>query len=85
MTCEGCSKAIKRVLSKIDGVTDIQADVESKLVTVSWRGFCIICVLCFCVRSHANQPLQRKIWSPPCRNGPPQVENPWHLFSFIAN
>ena len=34
MTCGGCANAVKRILSKMDGVTEINADVEQKLVTV---------------------------------------------------
>lgn len=35
MTCGGCSSAIDRILSKIDGVTDIKIDVEAKSVVVT--------------------------------------------------
>jgi copper chaperone CopZ len=31
---EGCASAIKRILSKVDGVTDIQTDVAAKFVVV---------------------------------------------------
>ena len=34
MTCGGCANAVKRILKKMDGVTEIDADVEKKLVTV---------------------------------------------------
>lgn len=34
MTCEGCASAVKRILGKIEGVTDIQTDVEAKSVIV---------------------------------------------------
>jgi copper chaperone len=34
MTCEGCSGAVKRILGKMDGVTEVNADVEAKLVTI---------------------------------------------------
>jgi len=33
-TSEGCSSAVKRVLGKIDGVTDIKTDVAAKSVVV---------------------------------------------------
>lgn len=31
---EGCAAAVKRILGKIDGVTDIQTDVAAKTVVV---------------------------------------------------
>eukprot|EP00943_MAST-04B_sp_MAST-4B-sp1_P002991 g2991.t1 len=34
MTCGGCANAVKRILKKMDGVTEIDTDVEKKLVTV---------------------------------------------------
>ena len=34
MTCGGCANAVKRILNKMDGVTEVNADVEQKLVTV---------------------------------------------------
>ncbi|XP_041356894.1 copper transport protein ATX1-like [Gigantopelta aegis] len=34
MTCEGCAGAAKRVLGKLEGVSDILTDVETKKVTV---------------------------------------------------
>jgi copper chaperone len=34
MKCDGCSGAIKRILSKINGVEDIQASLETKEVMV---------------------------------------------------
>eukprot|EP00538_Stauroneis_constricta_P005435 CAMPEP_0119559186 /NCGR_PEP_ID=MMETSP1352-20130426/12131_1 /TAXON_ID=265584 /ORGANISM="Stauroneis constricta, Strain CCMP1120" /LENGTH=72 /DNA_ID=CAMNT_0007606813 /DNA_START=105 /DNA_END=323 /DNA_ORIENTATION=+ len=34
MTCEGCAGAVKRILGKIDGVSDIQTDVQAKTVIV---------------------------------------------------
>jgi len=34
MTCEGCAAAIKRILGKVDGVTDVQTDVAAKSVVV---------------------------------------------------
>jgi len=35
MTCEGCSGAVKRILSKMDGVTSVVTDVEKKSVVVT--------------------------------------------------
>jgi copper chaperone len=35
MTCSGCSGAITRILSKIEGVESIDANVEAKSVKVS--------------------------------------------------
>ena len=34
MTCEGCSRAVTRILNKIDGVSGVVTSVEDKLVTV---------------------------------------------------
>ena len=34
MTCEGCSGAVKRILSKLDGVSTVVTDVASKSVVV---------------------------------------------------
>ncbi|KAG7341463.1 heavy-metal-associated domain containing protein [Nitzschia inconspicua] len=34
MTCEGCANAVKRILGKIDGVTNVDANVEAKTVIV---------------------------------------------------
>ncbi|GKY91728.1 cytosolic copper metallochaperone [Mayamaea pseudoterrestris] len=34
MTCSGCADAIKRILGKIDGVQSIDANVDTKIVTV---------------------------------------------------
>ena len=34
MTCEGCAKACKRILNKIDGVSEVVTSVEDKLITV---------------------------------------------------
>ena len=34
MTCRGCANAVKRILKKMDGVTEIDANVETKLVIV---------------------------------------------------
>eukprot|EP00979_Chaetoceros_neogracilis_P014451 scaffold4640_cov283-Chaetoceros_neogracile.AAC.28 len=38
MTCEGCAGAVKRILGKMDGVTNVQADVDAKTVTVTAEG-----------------------------------------------
>lgn len=35
MTCGGCANAVKRVLRKMDGVTEIVTDVEAKSVVVT--------------------------------------------------
>eukprot|EP01082_Thalassiosira_pseudonana_P000173 g113.t1 g113 contig1:268114-268794(-) len=35
MTCEGCASAVKRILGKVEGVTDIQTNVEAKSVAVT--------------------------------------------------
>ena len=35
MTCGGCSGAVTRILGKIEGVSDIDADIENKLVKVT--------------------------------------------------
>jgi len=35
MTCGGCANAVTRVLKKIDGVTDIDCNVEEKKVIVT--------------------------------------------------
>ncbi|GAM24582.1 hypothetical protein SAMD00019534_077570 [Acytostelium subglobosum LB1] len=32
MTCGGCSKAVNAILSKLDGVSNIQIDLEKKIV-----------------------------------------------------
>ena len=34
MTCEGCAKAVTRILKKIDGVSGVVTSVENKLITV---------------------------------------------------
>ena len=34
MTCSGCADAVKRILGKIEGVESIDANVETKTVTV---------------------------------------------------
>ncbi|KAL9189496.1 hypothetical protein ACHAXT_009171 [Thalassiosira profunda] len=35
MTCEGCASAVKRILGKVDGVTDVATNVEAKTVVVT--------------------------------------------------
>ncbi|GAB9467855.1 hypothetical protein Gpo141_00005189 [Globisporangium polare] len=35
MTCDGCSSACTRILTKIDGVTDVQCDIEKKQILVT--------------------------------------------------
>lgn len=35
MTCEGCAGAVKRILGKVEGVTDIETNVEAKTVVVT--------------------------------------------------
>ena len=35
MTCGGCSGAVTRILGKIEGVENIDADIEAKLVKVT--------------------------------------------------
>jgi len=35
MTCGGCSGAVTRILGKIEQVEDVQADLETKIVTVT--------------------------------------------------
>eukprot|EP00567_Pseudictyota_dubia_P018180 CAMPEP_0197439710 /NCGR_PEP_ID=MMETSP1175-20131217/6386_1 /TAXON_ID=1003142 /ORGANISM="Triceratium dubium, Strain CCMP147" /LENGTH=73 /DNA_ID=CAMNT_0042969669 /DNA_START=48 /DNA_END=269 /DNA_ORIENTATION=+ len=35
MTCEGCANAVKRILGKIDGVSNIDTNVEAKTVVVT--------------------------------------------------
>ncbi|VEU44006.1 unnamed protein product [Pseudo-nitzschia multistriata] len=35
MTCDGCANAVKRILMKMDGVTDIVTDVEAKSAVVT--------------------------------------------------
>ena len=34
ISCEGCADSIKRTLSGVSGVSEVQVDVESKIVTV---------------------------------------------------
>eukprot|EP00603_Paraphysomonas_imperforata_P003996 CAMPEP_0114423082 /NCGR_PEP_ID=MMETSP0103-20121206/5956_1 /TAXON_ID=37642 ORGANISM="Paraphysomonas imperforata, Strain PA2" /NCGR_SAMPLE_ID=MMETSP0103 /ASSEMBLY_ACC=CAM_ASM_000201 /LENGTH=75 /DNA_ID=CAMNT_0001591715 /DNA_START=29 /DNA_END=256 /DNA_ORIENTATION=- len=34
MTCGGCSAAVTRILKKVEGVEDIQCDLDEKKVTV---------------------------------------------------
>ena len=35
ITCNGCANAIKNAFGRVDGVGDVDVDVESKRVTVS--------------------------------------------------
>eukprot|EP00550_Attheya_septentrionalis_P000698 CAMPEP_0198289264 /NCGR_PEP_ID=MMETSP1449-20131203/7513_1 /TAXON_ID=420275 /ORGANISM="Attheya septentrionalis, Strain CCMP2084" /LENGTH=73 /DNA_ID=CAMNT_0043987567 /DNA_START=35 /DNA_END=256 /DNA_ORIENTATION=- len=35
MTCEGCASAVKRILGKMDGVTSVETNVETKTVLVT--------------------------------------------------
>ncbi len=35
MTCNGCVNAVKRILGKMEGVTDIKTDVDAKVVEVT--------------------------------------------------
>eukprot|EP00573_Skeletonema_grethae_P001894 CAMPEP_0201686690 /NCGR_PEP_ID=MMETSP0578-20130828/1038_1 /ASSEMBLY_ACC=CAM_ASM_000663 /TAXON_ID=267565 /ORGANISM="Skeletonema grethea, Strain CCMP 1804" /LENGTH=73 /DNA_ID=CAMNT_0048170775 /DNA_START=101 /DNA_END=322 /DNA_ORIENTATION=+ len=34
MTCGGCASAVQRILGKVDGVSDVQTNVEAKSVVV---------------------------------------------------
>jgi len=34
MTCDGCKNAITRILTKVDGVSSIDADVDAKKLVV---------------------------------------------------
>ncbi|GMI42565.1 hypothetical protein TrCOL_g10241 [Triparma columacea] len=38
MTCSGCSGAVTRILTKIEGVVGVETDVEKKLVVVKSKG-----------------------------------------------
>jgi copper chaperone CopZ len=35
MTCEHCKNAVSEELGRVDGVTDVEVDLETKLVQVS--------------------------------------------------
>ena len=35
MTCDGCSGAVTRILTKIEGVEKVDCDIPNKLVTVT--------------------------------------------------
>ena len=35
MTCEGCASAVKRVLGKVEGVSEVVTDVDTKVVLVT--------------------------------------------------
>ncbi|EGG23620.1 copper transport protein [Cavenderia fasciculata] len=39
MTCGGCSKAVTAILSKLEGVSDINADLTTKVVTCNSTKF----------------------------------------------
>jgi copper chaperone CopZ len=36
ISCHHCAMTIKRELTALDGVTDVEADVDTKEVTVEW-------------------------------------------------
>jgi len=36
MTCGGCQGAVTRILKKLDGVESVDANLETKLVTISY-------------------------------------------------
>ena len=38
MTCEGCSNACTRILSKVEGVTQVECDIGNQLVKVHGTG-----------------------------------------------
>eukprot|EP00389_Voromonas_pontica_P008826 GDKH01013434.1.p2 GENE.GDKH01013434.1~~GDKH01013434.1.p2 ORF type:complete len:80 (-),score=11.44 GDKH01013434.1:159-398(-) len=38
MTCGGCSSAITRILNKVEGVKDVQCDLEKQSVKVVYEG-----------------------------------------------
>ena len=38
MTCEGCANAVNRVLKKVPGVEEVDADVAGKKVVVTHSG-----------------------------------------------
>ncbi|KAL0584722.1 hypothetical protein ABG067_005460 [Albugo candida] len=35
MTCEGCSSACTRILTKIQGVSEVKCDMEEKIIEVN--------------------------------------------------
>lgn len=35
MTCEGCSNACTRILNKIDGVSNVECDIEGQKILVT--------------------------------------------------
>ncbi|MHB1000320.1 MAG: heavy-metal-associated domain-containing protein [Armatimonadota bacterium] len=37
ISCEGCANAIKRALGTLQGVSSVNVDVSSKLVTVDYK------------------------------------------------
>jgi len=38
MTCDGCANAVKRILIKVDGVSNVETNVETKKVIVTADG-----------------------------------------------
>ena len=34
MTCQGCANAITRILTKVEGVTNVACDIPGQLVTI---------------------------------------------------
>lgn len=38
MTCQGCANAITRILTKVEGVTGVECDVQGQMVTVQTAG-----------------------------------------------
>merc|ERR1712151_575502 len=38
MTCEGCSGAVTKILKKMDGIEDVECDIEKKEVKVTYVG-----------------------------------------------
>ncbi|CAM9831539.1 unnamed protein product, partial [Phaeothamnion confervicola] len=38
MTCEGCGNACKRILGRLDGVSEVTVDVDTKMVVVTSDG-----------------------------------------------
>lgn len=41
MTCDGCAKDVSGALYKLDGISKVEADFESKLVRVEGTGTCM--------------------------------------------
>lgn len=59
MTCEGCASAVKRILSKVEGVESVDTNVDAKSVIVQadvsvspqvmlekLEKVCILCCIC---------------------------------------